>query len=126
MSANCRPATIVRSAASHPTTSGAAGFDHYVQMVNTAMVVYDKSGNVLAGPVGTRRFWQDQPDCGRDQVWSDSVVRFDRYANRWIVARPGKLPSGQDLCVAISKTVGPDGAIRSVRVRGQQQHQSPG
>ena len=90
-------------------TSGAAGFDHYVQMVNTAMVVYDKSGNVLAGPVGTRRFWQDQPDCGRDQVWSDSVVRFDRYANRWIVARPGKLPSGQDLCVAISKTSDPTG-----------------
>jgi len=33
--------------------SGAVGFDHYVQFVNTAIVVYDKSGNVLAGPVST-------------------------------------------------------------------------
>ena len=35
--------------------SGAVGVNHYVQVVNTAMAVYDKSGNVLAGPVGTRR-----------------------------------------------------------------------
>jgi len=91
-------------------TSGAVGFNYYVQMVNTAIVVYDKSGNVLAGPVGTRRFWRDQPDCGGDQIWSDSVVRFDRYANRWIIARPGKLPKGSDLCVAVSQTSDPTGA----------------
>ena len=91
--------------------SGAVGFDHYVQVVNTGMVVYDKSGNVLAGPVGTRTFWHDQPDCGGDQIWSDSVVRFDRNANRWIIARPGALPPyGPDLCVAVSKTSDPTGA----------------
>jgi hypothetical protein len=90
--------------------SGAVGFNHYVQVVNTAMVVYDKSGNVLAGPVGTTTFWQNQPDCGGNQIWSDSVVRFDRYANRWIVTRPGALPNGQDLCVAVSRTSDPTGA----------------
>src|SRR5258707_486696 len=31
--------------------SGAVGYDYYVQVVNTAMTVYDKSGNVLAGPI---------------------------------------------------------------------------
>jgi hypothetical protein len=90
--------------------SGAVGFNHYVQFVNTAMVVYDKSGNVLAGPVGNTTFWQNQPDCGGDQYWSDAVVRFDRYANRWIVTRPGALQNGQDLCVAVSKTSDPTGA----------------
>jgi hypothetical protein len=91
--------------------SGAVGFDHYVQVVNTGMVVYDKSGNVLAGPVGTRTFWHDQHDCGGNQIWSDSVVRFDRYANRWIIARPGAAPPiGHDLCVAVSKTSDPTGA----------------
>jgi hypothetical protein len=90
--------------------SGAVGFNHYVQFVNTAMVVYDKSGNVLAGPVGNTTFWQNQPDCGGDQYWSDAVVRFDRYANRWIVTRPGALPNGQDLCVAVSQTSDPRGA----------------
>jgi hypothetical protein len=90
--------------------SGAVGFDHYVQFVNTAMVVYDKSGNVLAGPVGNTTFWHNQPDCGHDQHWSDAVVRFDRYANRWIIARPGTLPYGQNLCVAVSQTSDPTGA----------------
>jgi len=91
--------------------SGAVGFNHYVQFVNTAMVVYDKSGNVLAGPVGNTTFWHDQPDCGHDQYWSDAVVRFDRYANRWIVSRPGALPPfGPDLCVAVSQTTDPTGA----------------
>ena len=68
--------------------SGAVGFNHYVQVVNTAIAVYDKSGNVLAGPVSTTTFWENQPDCGGNQIWSDSVVPFDRYANRWVIARP--------------------------------------
>jgi hypothetical protein len=89
--------------------SGAVGFDHYVQVVNTAIAVYDKSGNVVAGPVSTTTFWGNQPDCGGNQIWSDSVVRFDRYANRWIIARPGALPYGQDLCMAVSKTSDPTG-----------------
>ncbi len=94
--------------------SGAVGFNHYVQVVNTAMVVYDKRGNVLAGPVGMTTFWQNQPECGGQQIsvqyWSDAVVRFDRYADRWIVTRPGALPNGQDLCVAVSQTSDPTGA----------------
>jgi len=90
--------------------SGAVGFDHYVQFVNTAIVVYDKSGNVLAGPVSTTTFWQSQPDCGGPtQIWSDAVVRFDRYANRWVVSRPGGGPYGQDLCMAVSQTSDPTG-----------------
>jgi hypothetical protein len=90
--------------------SGAAGVDHYVQIVNTAMAVYDKSGNVLVGPVSNHTFWENQPDCGgTDANWSDAVVRFDRYANRWIIARPGVLPFGQDLCLAVSHTSDPTG-----------------
>jgi hypothetical protein len=41
--------------------------------------------------------------------WSDAVVRFDRFANRWVIARPGVLPFGQDLCLAVSKTSDPTG-----------------
>ena len=108
MSVNCRPATIVPWGYASDD-SGAVGFDHYVQFVNTAIVVYDKSGNVLAGPVSTTTFWQSQPDCGGPtQIWSDAVVRFDRYANRWVVSRPGG-PYGQDLCMAVSQTSDPTG-----------------
>ena len=53
--------------------SGAVGFDHYVQVVNTAIAVYDKSGNMLAGPVSCTTFWENQPDCGQI-CGTDSVV----------------------------------------------------
>ena len=89
--------------------SGAVGFNHYVQVVNTAMAVYDKSGNIVAGPISGETFWANQPDCGGNQNWSDAVVRFDRYASRWIISRPGGLPNGQDACVAVSQTSDPTG-----------------
>jgi hypothetical protein len=90
--------------------SGAVGFDYYVQTVNNAIVVYDKSGNVLAGPVSTETFWWNQPDCGGVyQNWTDAVVRFDRYANRWVISGPRVPPYGQDLCVAVSQTSDPTG-----------------
>jgi hypothetical protein len=46
---------------------------------------------------------------GGNQFWTDAVVRFDRYANRWVISRPGVLPYGQDLCLAVSQTSDPLG-----------------
>ena len=43
-------------------------------------------------------FWQTSLTAVADQNWSDAVVRFDRYANRWIISRPGGR-NGSDLCV---------------------------
>jgi hypothetical protein len=97
--------------------SGAVGFNHYVQVVNTAMAVYDKSGNIVAGPISGETFWHDQPDCGGTQNWSDAVVRFDRHANRWIISRPGAGRNGNDLCMAVSKTSDPQGSTISTRSR---------
>jgi hypothetical protein len=88
--------------------SGAVGFEHYVQVVNTAIAVYDKSGNMLAGPVSCATFWENQPDCGQI-CGSDSVVRFDRYANRWVIGFPGWGLNGDGLCLAISRTSDPTG-----------------
>ena len=89
--------------------SGAAGFNYYVQVVNTAIAVYNKSGTLQAGPISTTTFWGNQPDCGGNQLWTDSVVRFDRYADRWVLCRPGVGPNGQDLCLAVSQTSDPLG-----------------
>jgi hypothetical protein len=92
--------------------SGAVGFDYYVQVVNTAIVVYDKKGNIVAGPVSTTTFWANQPACCQGGVCgTDAVVRFDRYANRWVISHPdGGLPYGRGLCMAISQTSDPTGA----------------
>jgi len=88
--------------------SGAVGLDNYVQVVNNAIVVYDRSGNVLAGPVSEPTFWGNQPDCSTDTL-SDEVVRFDRYANRWVITGLGTPPFFQDLCMAVSQTSDPTG-----------------
>jgi hypothetical protein len=89
--------------------SGAVGFDNYVQVVNGAIAVYDKSGNVLAGPISETTFWANQPDCAGIYTFGDAVVRFDRYANRWVISSPGAGPFAQDLCMAVSKTSDPTG-----------------
>jgi hypothetical protein len=85
--------------------SGAVGRFHYVQVVNSALAVYDKVGNRLAGPIATTTFWANQPDCGGNQVWSDSIVIYDRHADRWVISRP----RGPDLCLAVSQTSDPTG-----------------
>jgi hypothetical protein len=89
--------------------SGAVGPHHFVQVVNLALAVYDKAGTRLAGPVATTTFWANQPDCGGNQMWSDSVVIYDRHADRWVISRPGGLPNGSDLCLAVSQTSDPTG-----------------
>jgi len=90
--------------------SGAVGPNHYVQVVNTAIVVFDKAGNIQAGPIGSTEFWYQQPDCGGEYYWSDMVVAYDRHADRWVVSRPGGAHAGQDLCLAISRTSDPTGS----------------
>lgn len=89
--------------------SGAVGFDNYVQVVNGAIAVYDKSGNLLAGPISETTFWANQPDCAGIYTFGDAVVRFDRNANRWVVSSPGAGPFAQDLCMAVSRTSDPTG-----------------
>ena len=72
--------------------SGAVGFDHYVQVVNTAIAVYDKSGNVLAGPVSTATFWQNQPDCGG----RPNLERFGRPVRSIRQPMGHRRPGGRD------------------------------
>jgi hypothetical protein len=86
--------------------SGAVGPKHYVQVVNTALAVYDKAGNRLAGPIATSTFWANQPDCAPQH--SDSVVTYDRHADRWVVSRAA-FASGTGLCLAVSMTSDPTG-----------------
>jgi len=87
--------------------SGAVGPHHFVQVVNTSLAVYDKGGNRLVGPVSTVTFWSNQPDCaGR---FTDSVVIYDRHADRWVISRIGG-KDAESLCLAVSQTSDPAGA----------------
>lgn len=87
--------------ASPPDPSGAVGLNHYVQMVNTAMQVFDKNGNSLWGPTSLSSVFSGSSNDG------DPIVLYDQFANRWFISQFQE--SGNKMLLAISKTSDPLG-----------------
>ncbi len=99
-----------------PDVVGDVGLNHYVQAVNTAIGVYDKTGTRLAaftyntffnagGGTGTL--------CDTDN-YGDPIVVYDTLANRWIVSdfafatdAGGNTVGPYYECIAVSKTDDP-------------------
>jgi len=93
-------------------TDGAVGPNHYMQVVNFALAIYDKSGNRLCGPIFTSDLWTGLQGCGG--YWSDSAVLYDHLADRWFISRfaPSNFPEkgAWNQCVAVSQTGDPTSA----------------
>lgn len=87
---------------SPPDPTGAAGLIHYVQMVNTAMQVFDKNGNSLWGPTMLSSVFPNSTNDG------DPIVLYDQFANRWFISQFQS--TGNKMLIAISKTSDPLGA----------------
>lgn len=85
-----------------PDPSGAVGPNHYVSGVNLAIKVYDKEGNVLAGPTSLGNFIGDNQNSG------DPIIMYDQLADRWFVSQFNTGNNG--LAIAISETPDPTGA----------------
>jgi hypothetical protein len=93
-----------------PDPVGDVGLNHYVEMVNLAFSVYDKSGNLLLGPVDTGTLWDGfvVPDCTDPS--GDPIVLYDQFEDRWLLTQfTTRGPKYYD-CVAISQTGDPTGA----------------
>ncbi|HLY59923.1 MAG TPA: hypothetical protein VKV95_04080 [Terriglobia bacterium] len=96
-----------------PDTNGDVGPNHYIEAVNTAYAIYNKTGTLLAS------FTEDQlwstggtnPCSGNSQ--GDPVVLYDQQADRWILThfafglRGGKPTAPFYECIAASKTNDP-------------------
>ena len=85
-----------------------------LQWVNLSYSVYDKSGNLLAGPFNGTNFWSglNGSPC---QTFNggDILVRWDQFAGQWFVSQlayPGP-PQGYHQCVAVSTTSDATGAF---------------
>ena len=98
-----------------PDPVGDVGPNHYVEMVNLVFAIYDKSGNLLLGPVDTGTIWDGFviPDCTDPS--GDPVVLYDQFSDRWLLSQfttrgldDPSLPFYN--CVAISQTGDPTGA----------------
>ncbi len=101
-------AGIAFTGAFPPDTVGEVGPDHYIQMVNdglggSSFAVFDKSGNLLAGPTSLESLWTAGGACALGR--GDPIVLYDRDADRWLMSEIAS--SGNHLCVYISITPDP-------------------
>ncbi len=97
-----------------PDTEGDVGLNDYVQWVNLSLAIWDKSGNLLYGPVAGNTIWQGFGGPADSCNDGDPVVLYDRIANRWFIsqfalcANSGAGPFYQ--YIAVSVTSDPTGA----------------
>src|SRR6266478_2009396 len=97
-----------------PDADGEVGLNHYVELINLELGVFDKQGNLLAGPTKIGDLWTGFaiPDC--TDASGDPVVLYDQLEDRWILSQfttSGLSDPNKPFwnCVAVSTTGDPTG-----------------
>jgi hypothetical protein len=86
----------------------AVGPNHIVQILNGNTAVFSKSGKLLYGPVPNNTVFADfGVRCGVTNN-SDTVVRYDQLADRWLIVLP-VFTKPYAMCYAVSATPDPLG-----------------
>ena len=103
------PGLTNRNGVYPPDPSGDVGPNHYVQMVNSSIQIFDKNGNTLYGPTNNNTIWSGFGGACQTRNDGDPVVLYDQLADRWLVSQfTSASPYGE--CIAISQTGDPTGA----------------
>jgi len=97
-----------------PDPAGDVGPNHYVQVVNDMLQVFNKSGVSLYGPVLTSTLWNGFTGNWTGHNNGDAIVLYDETADRWIISQfaidcPGT-PYTEYEMVAVSMTGDPTGS----------------
>ena len=93
-----------------PDPMGDVGPNHYVEMINLVLGIYDKQGNKLLGPVDIGQLWAGFAVNDCTDPSGDPVVLYDQFVDRWLLSQfTTRGPIYYD-CVAISQTGDPTGA----------------
>jgi hypothetical protein len=95
-----------------PDSDGDVGPNHYIEAINVAFKIFDKSGNTLAGPTTYNSFFAPLTGtpCGIGQNDGDPYVLYDPVANRWLIsdfAFPSFPGSSFYQCIGVSQTADP-------------------
>jgi hypothetical protein len=93
-----------------PDTTGAVGPNHYVQVVNSSLAIFNKSGTVLYGPVQTNTLWAGFGGGCQTNNDGDGGVQWDPLVDRWIIHQFSVSITPYLECVAVSQTPDPTGA----------------
>jgi hypothetical protein len=94
----------VNSAPPDPNAAVSAGY--IFEVVNEDIAIFDKSGNVLYGPVPTNTLWSGFGGGCESNDDGDATVKYDQLADRWIVSQFSVSTTPYLQCVAVS--TGPD------------------
>ncbi|MEJ2682858.1 MAG: fibronectin type III domain-containing protein [Candidatus Sulfobium sp.] len=99
-----------------PDTNGDVGLDYYIQAVNDAYSIYDKTTGTLQASFTENSLFSSGPTrtvCDTNSN-GDPVVLYDQLENRWILTNfafgfngSGKPTSPFYECIAVSKTGNP-------------------
>jgi hypothetical protein len=102
--------------AAPPDTNGAVGATQYVQWVNEAFAVYNKTtGARVAGPTNGNQLFQAlgaTHQCAVDND-GDPIVQYDKTNNRWVLTQfavTNGTTKGFYQCIAVSQTSDAAGA----------------
>lgn len=96
-----------------PDTDGAVGLNHYLQVVNMNMQVFDKqTGASLFGPAPINALWSGFGGPCDESNDGDPIVLYDRPADRWLVSQFANVRTSGPYyeCIAVSATPDPTGA----------------
>ena len=103
------------SVAEAPDTQGAVGPDHIVEMINSRVAVFDKSGTLIEEePLGD--FWLNAGANVTSPQFSPQIV-FDPIEQRWFASAIDD-GIGNEIFVGVSETEDPTGTWRSVQFVG--------
>jgi hypothetical protein len=97
-----------------PDTDGDVGPNHYIEALNVAYRIFDKSGNPLTPVTTFNSFFAplgDSTPCGANDNQGDPFVFYDHLADRWVLSdfafRRGDRRTLFYECIGISQTSDP-------------------
>ena len=99
---NFQGASVQEGQAIPPDPTGAVGPNHYVHAVNLVVKIFDKTGNLLTGPVALGTF------LGNGNSNGDPIVMYDHLADRFFVSQFNIGTNA--LIIGVSQTPDPTGA----------------
>lgn len=85
-----------------PDDDGSIGSTQYVELINSQLAVYSKSGAILLGPENTNTLWSGFGGGCQTNNDGDGTILWDTMAQRWVVQQFSVSTTPYLDCVAVS------------------------
>jgi hypothetical protein len=104
------PAGTFSVTSAPPDPNGAAGPNHFVEIVNQSFAIFNKSGTAVYGPVPTNTIFSGFGGGCQSNDDGDATVAYDRLSDRWIITQFSVSTTPFLQCIAVSTSGDPTGS----------------